>query len=290
MGATMTMPRDSTFWRRLLKPAKLVSAGLAVLIAGGFVLFAAGAAQAQQAQKPSPQDELFMFFYKDPRPERLVGFLEQYDSAQAQKWDAYPPVAGFFTFIFRAHPTRIEQLVPARLNPQSATTVAAALRMSGNQAVTAKLQPKLEQAGKDEKLTAEFANLPVRLEDLSIRSSTHLDILWGAAYASGDARFVRTILDFFAQVANSSEPVAIDIAKVALGMAGGPKEIFGELRGRYGSNAVLIIVAAAAVWAAQSNAAQHPFVDRALAAYINEHPGTHATKVISAFRPKSKTP
>lgn len=286
------MPCKGKSWsrHRISKPAWLVLASLAAPVAGGLALIAASSAEAQQAQKPTPQDELLMFFYKDPRPDRLVGFLEQFDKTNAQKWDAYPPVAGFLTIVFRTHPADIEQLLPARLTPQSATTVAAALRMSGNAAMAAKLQPKLEQARKDEKLANEFANLPVRLEDIPISSPSHLDILWGAAFASGDARYVRMILDFFAQVANTGEPVAIDIAKVAVGMAGGSKEIFGELRGRYGNNSGLIIVAAAALWAARSNAEKHVFVDRALTAYVNEHPGTNATKTISAFRPKSKTP
>jgi hypothetical protein len=278
-------------WYRLLRPAWLIFACISVLAAGGFGLIAASCAQAQQAQRPSPQDELMMFFYKDPRPDRLVGFLEQMDRTHAQNWGAYPPVAGLLTIVFRTHPARIEPLLPARLTPQSAATVVAALRMSGNQAMAAKLQPKLEQAGKDEKLAIEFANLPVRLEDLSIRTPTHLDILWGAAFASGDARYVRMILDYFAEVANLSETTAIDVAKTAVAMAGGPKDILGELRGRYGdSNGARIVFAATALWAARSNAQQHAFVDRALTAYVNEHPGTHATKAISAIRPKNKTP
>ena len=57
---------------------------------------------------------------------------------------------------------------------------------------------------------------------------------------------MRMIIDFFAQVANRSETMTADIAKVVIGMAGGPKDIFGELKNRYGVNAGLIIVAAAA--------------------------------------------
>jgi hypothetical protein len=231
---------------------------------------------------------LLISFYKDPRPERLAGFFEQFDAEHAARWDAYPAVAGFFAVVFREHPDHIERLVPARLDPRSAAALAAALRMSGNQAMAAKLKPKFDQAGQDEKLTGEFGNLPARLEDLAIRSPTHLDILWGAAFASGDERYVRMVIEFFAQVANRSEQMTADIAKVVIAMAGGSKDIFGELKNRYGVNAGLVIVAAAALWATESNARQHAFVEQTVNAYIRENPGTYAIQAMSALRPTSK--
>jgi hypothetical protein len=275
--------------RWLLKPTGLCFVCVLMLLGAAALPPTASAARAQQAQKPGDQDQLMMFFYKDPRPERLIGFFEKLDAELPGKWDAYPSAAGFFAFVFRKYPDRVEQLIPARLNPQSAATIAAALQMSGNQAMAAKLKPKLDQAGRDEKLASEFANLPTQLEELSIRSPTHLDILWGAAFASGDPRYVRMIINFFAQAANRSEMVAIDIAKVVIAMSGGPKDIFGGLRNRYGNNdSALVIFAAAALWAIGSNARQHAFVEQAVAAYITENPGTYATKAMSALRPKSK--
>lgn len=273
--------------RRLLKPA-LLFISLHMMMIGGILSLPTNAAHAQQAQRPVARDELLTSFYKDPRPERLAGFVEQYDAEHAGKWDAYPTVTGFLAVVFREHPDRIEPLMPARLNPQSATALAAAMRMSGNQAVAAKLKPKLDQAGQDEKLAEALGNLPAKLEDLSVRSPAHLDVLWGAAFASGDERYVRMIIDFFAQVANRSETMTGDIAKVVIGMAGGPKDIFGELKNRYGVNAGLIVVAAAALWATETNARQHAFVEQTVNAYIRENPGTNATQAISALRPKSK--
>ena len=70
---------------------------------------------------------------------------------------------------------------------------------------------------RDDTLRAEFAILPARLEDLEIATPTHLDILWGASFASGDGRYARMIIDFFAETANRSEEIAIDVAKVAMG-------------------------------------------------------------------------
>lgn len=260
-----------------------------MLVAAAVPLLAAGTAVAQPVQKPGPEEELMMFFYKDPRPERLVGFIERATVEPTSDWGTYPPLAGFFAVIFRAHPQRIEQLLPARLGPQRAATIAAALRLSGEQAAAAKLRPRLGQAGRDEKLTAEFASLPQRVEDLQIRTPTHLDILWGASFASGDGRFARMVLGFIAQTANRSEPVAVDVAKTALAFMGGPKDILGELRGRYGNDAAAqIIVAGVALWGTQANARQHAFIDQTVAAYINDNAGTHAAKALSALRPRSR--
>src|SRR5262249_5614054 len=57
------------------------------------------------AAQLSASDELFTYYYKDPRPDRLVGFLTQYETrVPAEKWDPYPPVAGFFALVFQKHP------------------------------------------------------------------------------------------------------------------------------------------------------------------------------------------
>jgi hypothetical protein len=274
-----------------MKLPRLLLACLLTAIGTGVVAPVGGTAAAQPVRTPTPQEELMMFFYKNPQPQRLVGFLEQHGASYPTKWDAYPGVAGFFAFIFRSQPAWIERLVPSRLNPPSATTVTAALRLSGQQATAAKLQSRLEQSGRDERLAAELANLPARLEDLQIRTPTHLDILWGASYASGDGRYARMILDFAARTANRSEAVAVDVAKTAIAIMGGPKEILSELRGKYGNDGgAQIIFAASAVWAARSNAERHAFIDQALTAYVTDHPGTPMVKIISVMRPKTRPP
>jgi hypothetical protein len=259
-----------------------------VAVVCGMLLFA-GLAFAQVAAKPlSPQEEVLTYFYKDPRTERLIGFLERYEqSAAGQNWAAYPPVAGLFAYVFRAHPGDIERLIPERFNAKVAETIAAALRLSGNEAMMKKFQTGFQQAGRDAKLAAEFSNLPSRLEDLRILNGTHLDILWGASFASSGPRFVQMIADFFAQTANRSELVALDVAGTALAMMGGPKGP--DLRAKYGDEGGRqIIYAAAALWALQSNSRQHVFVDRLVGKYIQDHPGTPATKALSALRSRGK--
>jgi hypothetical protein len=255
------------------------------------VLATLGPAAAQPAAAPQRPGDLLPYFYKDPCPERLVGYLEAHE-ARHPKWDAYPPVAGFFAVIFRAHPDWIERLAPQRFGPKTAATLAAALRLSGQAGNAPGLRSRLASAAPDPKLMAEFANLPSQLPDLQIRTPTHLDLLWGASFASGDGRHARKIMDFFANAANRSEHLALDLAQLALVMtkgvnASGSKEALTELRRKHGDDAFRqMVFAATALWALGSNARQHDFVDRAVARYIEEHPQTPATKALQVFRPQ----
>jgi len=249
---------------------------------------------AAQQPEPSATEELLQFFYKDPRPERLTDLVDKYESAlpasmpDSRRWEAYPPVIGFLAIVFRKHPDRIERLIPAKISPRAADALAAALLLSGNQAMAKKLQPRFDQAGSDAALKAQLAGLPPRLEDVQIRIPTHLDIMWGASFASGDGTFVLMIVDYFASTANVSEAVAVDITQALGGMFGGQKERLIELRKKYGDAGVVrIIYAATALWSLHANALRHEFVEQTIAKYIGEHPGSNAGKIL-ALRPKSK--
>jgi len=259
---------------------------LALALALGLILLALGPAAAQPSPALKDLSDRMTTFYKDPRPERLVGFLEAYETSHGH-WNAYPPVAGFLAVVFQKHPDWIERLAPARFGPKTATALVAALRLSGQGAKAQTLRPRLAEAGLDPKLQAEFAGLPARLDDLQVATPTHMDMLWGASFASGDGRYARKLMDFFAKTANRSEAVAQDVARTVLAMTKGPKEVLMELRGKYGDAGFIEIVhAATALWAVASNARQHPFVDRAVAAYMRENPGTPATKALGAVRPQ----
>src|SRR5262249_54558736 len=143
------------------------------------------------------------------------------------------------------------------------------------------LRLRFKDVGSDQKLKSELVGLPAQLENLWITTPTHLDIVWGAAFASGDARYPGMILDFFAATANQSEQVAIDVVAIA----GGSKEVLQELRGKYRDDlARQIVYAAAALWALQANARQHVFVDQTMARYITQKSGTPAAKVLAALR------
>jgi hypothetical protein len=271
--------------RRKKRP-RLFLLGLLMLI-----LLAPGSATAQQNRVPGvPHEDLLVSFYNDPRPDRLVGYLSTFGKT-SRNWDAYPALVGFFAVVFRTHPDWIDRLLPTECTSNIPEAIAAALRLAGQAAIPASVQTCLSATASDPRLKAELAGLPSRLEDLRILKPTHLDILWGASFASGEARYPLMITEYFAQTANRSEPIAIDVAMTAIAFSGGPKDIISQLRGKYGDAlAREIIFAATALWALRSNAQRHTFVDKVVAAYIDGHPGTYATEALSVVRPAPSRP
>jgi hypothetical protein len=248
------------------------------------------AAGQQPGPQAAPGDALMTTFYQDPRPERLIGFLDRLRTSSAvHARDAYPLIAGFYAVAFRAHPDAIEKLIPQQLDAKIAETVAAALRLSGNRAMYETFEPRLAATGRDLEVAALFVNLPSRLEDLEITGPGSLNILWGAAFASGDAKFLRMILDYFARTANLDEAIGRDIVQTVAALAGGPKDIFVEMRQRYGVlGARQIVFAAEALLSLQVNAKQHAFVNAVVTKYVDEHPGTPAQKALIATRPRGE--
>lgn len=260
--------------------SSLLSRPLGVVLISILLL---GSAAAQYYQSPG---DLLLHFYKDPRPDRLVGFFDAIERELSPNWETYPPVVGFFAIIFRSHPDRIEQLIPDKITPRAADAIAAALQLSGNQAMATKLRPRFDEAGSDATLRAQLADLPPRLEDIQVRIPTHLDILWGAAFASEDGAFILMILDFYAQTANISEDVAFDVTRI---MPGSKDALAGlDIRKKYGdAGAIRIIYAMTALWGLLTNAVRHEFVEQAIAKYVADHPNSIAGKHL-ALRPKLK--
>jgi hypothetical protein len=243
------------------------------------------ATQAVETPEQAANNDLFMNYYRDPRPERLVGFLERY--AKNANWMAFPPAVGLFAVVFREHPGWTERLIPSDLDATHAVAIGAALQLSGSSPVRRSGPWRLVEPSSTARLKAELANLPSQITEIRIATPTHLDIAWGAFFASGDERYVRMIIDFLARTANRSESITLDVLETTIAMSGGPKEIYRQLRGKYGD--VLgseIIVAATAGWALRANALSHERVANAMTAYISEHPATFATKLLSVIRPR----
>lgn len=230
-----------------------------------------------------------MYFYTNPQPARLVGFLERYEK-KAPGWRSFPPVAGFLAIVFRQHSDWIGKLIPDQPDSRTAVAIAAALRLSGELVIEPSLRSRLANAGADPSLRAELANLPLRLEELHVVTPTHLDLLWGASFASGHERYARMVADFLAETANRSELIAIDVAQTELAMVGGPREILSQLKDKYGErDARQIIFAAVAAWGLLSNAREHPFIDTFLTKYIAANSGSGTAKVLSALRPRKQS-
>lgn len=240
-----------------------------------------------QSEKTRGQGDRIIYFYQDPRPERLLGLIEKWQSDSAGQWIVYPPLVGFLAVVFKKHPDWIERLIPARLIPCSATAIAGALRLAGDPAVPAEVRSRIAQAGSDPMLKEQLAGLPVDLSDLKITLPTHLDILWGASFASGDDRYVLKIIDFYAKIANQSNELAGDITKIALKYPNAPTETKSSLRRKYGDRGFYqLAFAATALWGMTSNARQHTFIRRSLVIYTGDHMGTPAANAIIADYPQ----
>jgi hypothetical protein len=262
--------------------------GLAIALVLTATCFAA--AQVAPPSEQTADNDLFLYYYKNPRPERLVGFLERYGryaGSSERSWNAFPPVVGFFAVVFREHPEWIDRLIPSHLDARSAVAIDAALQLSGNSAVRQALQKRFAETGSDMTLKGELGDLPMQIVDIRIVRPTQLDIFWGAFFSSGDERYVRRIIEFLAETADRSELIAMDVARITVAMSGGPKEIYGQLKAKYDQAVgTEIIFSATAGWALGANARRHEKVAHALTTYISEYPGSYATKVLSMLRPR----
>ena len=241
-----------------------------------------------QSDKRRWYTDRFIYFYQDPRPERLLGMIEKWQSDTSQwksnpQWMSYPPLIGFLAVIFRDYPTWIEKLIPSTLTPSSATALAGALRLSGDPVLPGEVRARIAQAGSDPILKKQLAGLPTQLSDLKVTLPTHLDILWGASFASGDGRYALQVIDFFSKIANQSNQIALDIASIASEYPGSAKEkqALTSLRKKYGDRRMVeMVFAATALWGMTSNARQHTFIKRTLVVYTSAHMGAPAAHAI----------
>jgi hypothetical protein len=249
-----------------------------LLLAGGI-----GPSTAQLIPQSPGLKNVIAFFYKDPRVESLAGVFATLKS-EGRDWTAYPPAAGLMARAFALHPDWIDRLAPSAGDSKAASAFVAAVKLSGHAAEASQFRARLGPNGLNDTLEAQFSSVPAQLEDIKVRSPTDLDLLWGASFAEGDGRYVLMILDFFASVADQSEEIALDTARLTVAMVGGPKDIYETLKQRYApAERGRIVIAAAALWATGSNVRQHDYVRQATATYIHDHPGTSATRALSAI-------
>jgi hypothetical protein len=263
---------------------RAVVGALALGLALGLATPSPSLAQRADPTQPFPKaSPVITRFQDDPRMARLEGYLQAL-ADRPTDWGDYPVLVGFFAATFQRHPDWIDKLLPTRFDAKTADLVSAALQLSGQPAPAATLRARLSAAGHDAKLSAELARLPARLEDLKIAFPTHLDIMWGAFFATGDTRYVRPILEFFAGIANQSDAVALDITRVTVAMSSGPKDDLQQVKSRHDQSTLLrIIYASTAELALIANARNFPAVKRTLADYVAANGGKPAAKSLSAF-------
>jgi len=119
---------------------------IAIILVWGFVAQDTGFAQ---NEKLKWYQDRFTYFYRDPRPERLTGLVEKWQSDSGGRWDAYPPLVGFLAIVFKDHPEWIDRLIPSKLTQGSATAVTGALRLAGDPPISSESRLRIAQAGVD---------------------------------------------------------------------------------------------------------------------------------------------
>ena len=234
------------------------------------------------AQKASTSP--LTYFYLDPKPKKLEGFLDGFAN-RPQDWAAYPPMVGFFAVVFRRFPDWTERLSPMTFDGKTAVTVAYAYKLSGLPPMPAALHDRLFATQPDGRLQAEFPSLPSRVEALEIKTATDLDVMWGAFFGSGDKIHVSRILDFLAARADVSHDFAIDMTKLTISYGARQPDAFAsEMRAKYDKVQLRRLVdGATAQWALASNARQHPRIRQIIDAYIAGHPRSPTSMGLGAL-------
>ena len=262
---------------------------IGVLVLAGLLALAAPALgqRANQAPLPPIPNDPVTHFYEDPRPEKLAGLLDTARTNRAP-WEFYPPLVGFYAALFERHPEWIDKLLPETFDGRLADTIAAAWRLSGRPPMAQSLRSRVDAAGHDPALQTQLADLPERLADIRIMIPTHMDILWGAFFATGDPVYIGKLIDFFSQMANRSDQMALDITAVTLAMTGGPKDVLQQIRAKYGDNILrAILYASTAEWALLSNSRQHKIVATTLDDWLGAHANSAAARSLMAVRASS---
>ena len=241
---------------------------------------------AQQRPAPNADHELLTYFYKDPRPERLTGFLARFqETPVAEQPSAFPALTGFFAAVCTAHPDKFPSMVPANLKPKTAVAIAAAVRLCGNERVAAALKQTLEKSPPDEQTKAGIASLPPRLSGLRVTHPMHLDILWSASFATANPAYVRLIYDYYESVAALPGVDVRDLVSIMTLRHRPNKEALEAIKNKYPQDTFIrVVFASSALWSLESNARQHTFVATALGGYEKEKPGSPASAGLADMR------
>ena len=262
----------------------------ALLAVAAACLAAAGPGTAQE-QKAGPLagaadrqlSERISTFYKTPDPKGVPGLLSQWSvSPSAQRREGIPPMVGFAAGLAAKYPDRIDAMFPPSLSPKAQAVAVAGVRIAGQ---GQKAQALARSYGwPDDKVEA--AGRGGNIREVRIASADDLDILWGASFATGDAVYVRKILAFYAEFAKRPDVAVDDLVSIV-------KFVHGQRQGgdlkwvvqKYGeARAREFVVAAAALWALDSNSRQHAFVRQVVDRFLAEQAGSPAAKGLLGLR------
>lgn len=144
-------------------------------------------------------DQFFTYYYKKPKPDLLVPAIKAFESnGDFRNYGALPPFCAFVSRVFAAHPERIAGWVK-EMGGLSASSKSNMLLVA--------LEWTDNKEAKDAAgiLERDGAILPDGLpsvsldaskldSDFQITAASHLDMLWGAFFATGDKRYLHKLI------------------------------------------------------------------------------------------------
>jgi hypothetical protein len=196
-------------------------------------------------------------FYQDPRPERVEPVIAFMDSelpqlAQGTHDGAVAFLSGWLTVVFARWPER----VPDWIRPtRGATTMTAFAWSLSRVGLPTEALEAGRRAGFDQDRLEQLEELRANFELQRPRHGVDLDQLWGAAFASGDGRYVRPLVRLLND--DLGEQHARDVVQLASQQPGTAERI---LKGRTQEEASQMLLYSAAFWALVSNSRRYRFV------------------------------
>jgi hypothetical protein len=218
----------------------------------------------------------FRSYYARPDIGTVPSLLAELDRSGAGDWTARPPIIGFIAGLLITNPGQTD-LLPRNASLSLRRDYALALSLAGMRGRGLKAA---QQGGLDAQQQALIRSAPA-LSRLTIRNGTELDYSWGAAFATGDARYVRPIVRRFVQL-TSRRQKADDILAGATFMRTGQGDMQ-SLKERYDAQSIQEVALGSAILIALAEqSARHTFIRDGIAAELPA--GTQAQRILTAFQ------
>jgi len=245
----------------------------ALALAWAALLFSPAAAQ--QPQPAAPQLPRIDRYYE--KPFDVVTFLRAWEKAGRLGADA---VLGFLAGVFTKHPKEVARMADVGLERAGQIIIVQALRFAQK---TPEARAFTEKWGWSKEDIANIA--PVApLAQTRPEQPNHFDTLWGAAFATGDAAYVRPIYDYYAGVTREPDIEIDDLVAIVVAQSKSNREAMDRIAAKYPRERLRwLVYGASAMWSLDSNAQQHKFVAAALEQYKKEAPDSAATKGLIAL-------
>jgi hypothetical protein len=216
----------------------------------------------------------FRAFYRNPDLRRVPALLSELDRAAAGDWTAHPPIAGFVAGLLVKMPANGAEFLPRNASPALRADFAVAYSLAGRPGEGAAIA---REGGLGKKVIAAVRTTPL-LARLTPRNATELDYLWGAAFATGDRRYIRPIVRKLTALAGSAEK-ADGILTAARFLRSGQGHL-GTMKQRFDRRALLDIALGSAILVALSRGApEHEFIRDAIR--MDAPAGSHARRILA---------